>query len=215
MVLLYNLGRISSYAAAGAIIGALGAWMQFIASPGPGVGHRNHCVQWIAQYVAPRTSLHLLTIDGHGHRHLQLLLNRRRTMKQQGFTLIELMIVLAIIAILAVIAVPQYLTYTTKTKVAEAYYIALGLKPAVNMYYQANEELPPPGKVALLGCGNSAATTTCGGEYFTKMWAIRNTGCGGATGATAPRPSELRRCRCSGGWGPTPVGSKYTRTVIR
>ena len=104
-------------------------------------------------------------------------------MKQQGFTLIELMIVVAIIGILAVIAVPQYLTYTTKTKVAEAYYIALGLKPAVNMYYQANEELPPPGKVALLGCGNSAATTTCGGEYFTKMWAIRTTGCGGATGA--------------------------------
>ena len=103
-------------------------------------------------------------------------------MKQQGFTLIELMIVIAIIGILAVIAVPQYLTYTTKTKVAEAYYMALGIKPAVNMYYQANEELPPSGKVALLGCGNSAASTTCGGEYFTKLWAIRSAGCGGATG---------------------------------
>ncbi len=33
IVLLYNLGRITSYAAAGAIIGALGAWMQLIASP--------------------------------------------------------------------------------------------------------------------------------------------------------------------------------------
>ena len=104
-------------------------------------------------------------------------------MKQQGFTLIELMIVIAIIGILAVIAVPQYLTYTTKTKVAEAYYMALGIKPAINLYYQANKVLPPTGEVALLGCGNSAATTTCGGEYFTKMWAIRHTGCGGATGA--------------------------------
>ena len=100
-------------------------------------------------------------------------------MKQQGFTLIELMIVIAIIGILAVIAVPQYLTYTTKTKVAEAYYIALGLKPAVNMYYQANKALPPSGKVAVLGCGNSAATTTCEGEYFTKMWAQTGTNCGG------------------------------------
>ena len=103
-------------------------------------------------------------------------------MKQQGFTLIELMIVIAIIGILAVIAVPQYLTYTTKTKVAEAYYMALGIKPAINMYYQANKELPPSGKVALLGCGNSAASTTCGGEYFTKMFAKRTTGCGGASG---------------------------------
>ena len=103
-------------------------------------------------------------------------------MKQQGFTLIELMIVIAIIGILAVIAVPQYLTYTTKTKVAEAYYMALGIKPAINMYYQANEVLPPVGQVELLGCGDSAATTTCGGEYFTKMWAQTGTNCGG-TGA--------------------------------
>ena len=52
------------------------------------------------------------------------------------------MIVIAIIGILAVIAVPQYLTYTTKTKVAEAYYMALGMKPAINMFYQGSKAIP-------------------------------------------------------------------------
>lgn len=108
-------------------------------------------------------------------------------MKQKGFTLIELMITIAIIGILAAIAVPQYLTYTTKTKVAEAYYMALGIKPAVNLYYQANKALPPSGEVAVLGCGKDAASTTCGGEYFTKMWAYSTSsstggGCGGGLG---------------------------------
>jgi len=107
-------------------------------------------------------------------------------MKQQGFTLIELMIVLAIIAILAVIAVPQYLTYTTKTKVAEGYYMALGMKPAINMFYQANTKLPATDdEVLLLGCGNSEASSTCSGEYFTTLWAEHGTNCGGGTTATA------------------------------
>ena len=102
-------------------------------------------------------------------------------MKQQGFTLIELMIVLAIIAILAVIAVPQYLTYTTKTKVAEGYYMALGMKPAINMFYQANTKLPATDdEMLLLGCGNSEASSTCSGEYFAKLWPEV---CGGATAA--------------------------------
>ena len=107
-------------------------------------------------------------------------------MKQQGFTLIELMIVVAIIAILAVIAVPQYLTYTTKTKVAEAYYMALGMKPAINMFYQANTKLPATDdEVQLLGCGKDLASATCSGEYFTKLWAEKGTNCGGGTGAAA------------------------------
>ena len=92
-------------------------------------------------------------------------------MKQKGFTLIELMIVVAIIGILAVIAVPQYLTYTTKTKVAEGYYMALGMKPAINMFYQANKRLPKSAaEVLVLGCGNDEASSTCSGEYFTKLW---------------------------------------------
>ena len=60
-------------------------------------------------------------------------------LKQQGgFTLIELMIVVAIIAILAAIAIPAYQSYTARAQVSEAVNLAGGLKPTVVEIY--NEE---------------------------------------------------------------------------
>jgi type IV pilus assembly protein PilA len=55
---------------------------------------------------------------------------------QQGFTLIELMIVVAIIGILAAIAIPQYQSYTARAQLADAIEIAGGLKVAIGEYYQ-------------------------------------------------------------------------------
>ena len=57
---------------------------------------------------------------------------------QQGFTLIELMIVVAIIGILAAIAIPQYQNYTGRAQLSDAIVIASGLKSAVGEYYQVN-----------------------------------------------------------------------------
>ena len=51
---------------------------------------------------------------------------------QKGFTLIELMIVVAIIGILAAIAIPQYQTYTAKSQVTRAVSEAAGLKTALD-----------------------------------------------------------------------------------
>ncbi|MDX3932904.1 MAG: pilin [Stenotrophomonas sp.] len=62
---------------------------------------------------------------------------------QKGFTLIELMIVVAIIAILAAIALPAYSDYTKKAKVSEVILAASAVRTAVSEYAAGNGELPP------------------------------------------------------------------------
>jgi len=63
---------------------------------------------------------------------------------QQGFTLIELMIVVAIIGILAAIAIPQYQDYTVRAKLASALTALNGIKTAVGVCVQENGGLLEP-----------------------------------------------------------------------
>ncbi|MNU93140.1 Fimbrial protein precursor [compost metagenome] len=65
-----------------------------------------------------------------------------RMKKQQGFTLIELMIVVAIIAILAAIALPAYQDYVARSQVSEAMTLSSGAKTAVTEYYADKGEFP-------------------------------------------------------------------------
>jgi type IV pilus assembly protein PilA len=59
-----------------------------------------------------------------------------------GFTLIELMIVVAIIGILAAVAIPQYQNYVARAQVAEALSLASGAKVAVAEYFNTNGTFP-------------------------------------------------------------------------
>jgi type IV pilus assembly protein PilA len=61
---------------------------------------------------------------------------------ERGFTLIEMMIVVAIIGILSAIGVPAYLSYTARAQVMEGLNLAAGWKPAIAEYYAANGSWP-------------------------------------------------------------------------
>jgi len=84
--------------------------------------------------------------------------------KQQGFTLIELMIVVAIIGILAAIAIPAYQDYTIRAQVSEGLNLSGGAKAAVTEFYQDRGILPATNLVAGL-----AANTEIQGKYVDQV----------------------------------------------
>jgi type IV pilus assembly protein PilA len=81
----------------------------------------------------------------------------KRTL-QKGFTLIELMIVVAIIGILAAVALPAYQDYTVRAKMSEVILAASACRTSITEVYQTNNaaSLPAAGK---WGCESSVATT--------------------------------------------------------
>ncbi len=91
-------------------------------------------------------------------------------MTHKGFTLIELMIVVVIIGILAAVAIPQYQNYVKRTKVAEAYVLASGMKTAIFEYFSVTGKLPPKDEdKEITGCGVS--DNKCSGKYWDIVWA--------------------------------------------
>lgn len=95
---------------------------------------------------------------------------------QKGFTLIELMIVVAIIGILAAVAIPAYQDYTARAQASEAVSLLGGLKTPITEYYQTQGAIPD-----MSDLGNTQQT----GEYVASISATTTSSVGTYTATFA------------------------------
>ena len=88
--------------------------------------------------------------------------------KHSGFTLIELMVLVAIIVILTAIAIPQYQNYAARSQVSEALSLVSGAKMVIIEYHDTNGKFPNgTGDSHLaLGLADGASTT---GQYVLRL----------------------------------------------
>ncbi|WP_158120001.1 pilin [Vibrio metoecus] len=121
-------------------------------------------------------------------------MNAYKNKQQQGFTLIELMIVVAIIGVLSAIAVPAYKDYVTKSELASGFATIKSVITPAELYFQENGAISASGNtVDILGV--SSGSNTLGNLEISALNTIRFTHTEGAA-----KNAVFTYSRTTGGW---------------
>ena len=143
---------------------------------------------------------------------------RKAVIKQKGFTLIELMIVVAIIGVLAAIAMPQYNKYVARTQVAEAYALLAPVKAALGLYWQESQSWPIGTHIQKHDALGIPERDSFGGDYVARIALINDgrvnvvfdTEANGVNTLIAEKRFQLRPVATTGGsitWRCVPNGA--------
>lgn len=121
---------------------------------------------------------------------------------QKGFTLIELMIVIAIIGILAAIALPAYQDYTARAQASEGFTATSGLQTEIGLHYADKGAMPDTAAVAATGPIGLAAAQIAG-KYITAggVKVLKDTGAIGvafSSGANSGKGMKLTPTAANG-----------------
>jgi type IV pilus assembly protein PilE len=98
---------------------------------------------------------------------------------ERGFTLVELLIVVAIIGILSAVALPAYNDYTTRAKFTEATGHLSDLRVKMEQYYQDNRRYSTTAGGGTCGITGGNTPTVSGARYFTYACASSNANAAG------------------------------------
>jgi len=141
---------------------------------------------------------------------------------QKGFTLIELMIVVAIIAILAAIALPAYQDYMVRAKLSEVFVAGDACKNSVVEFYEGQGKLPP--NLTSSGCNNNITKYVASTAVAKGVITITTTGATDLGGAASqpyvllPTPNttntDVLEWTCNSVAG-TKIPSKYLPSLCR